>query len=706
MANKITALDIGGGVPVPFDRKESRTLSALLQFGLGNAVWTPRDYWRLTEQSYQRNVDVFACISLIAGTAKQIPWMVTTGPEGAAVPESHPLLRLLRNPNERDSESSFKEAAIAYLLLSGNSYIERNGGTETTPPVFLYAHRPDLLRVIKGSIRNMVGGYEYKNGAAPIRFQEWEMLHLRLFNPLDDWYGMSPLESLAYTIDCANEAKALYKKLLQRGFPPGAVSVKGDQWTDEQLRDFKRGVQRSLAASEVLVFGDAEWQEMGFKPIDAALFEGRRFDKRDIAAAFRVPPEMIGDTEHKNYANAREARRGLYTEATIPALTHLRDGLNSWLSPLYNNAYIDFDRDAIDALQEDREVAAKRVSVLWTTSLITRNEGRAELGYDAVPDDEDGYYSEIVKATGSNLIDSQGPSDDSGPVDRTPGAVAGTTRLQLVSADNTTRSRDELGEIKAFNLLSEEQKANHAKALEAQRELWYSRITGNAEDRFSAEANEVLRAFRDKDEKAALRAVTKQEAAWLKFYESTYQSVAEDFGRRVLQSIKSVGYEHECKFELDIFSAVLREWLLSEGAKRVVGILDTTKAQIGSELAAGVSAGESTFQLARRLQAMYADFGNVRAERIARTEVITASAIGSQTAARSTHLPLEKEWLSTPDNRVRHDHDVANGQTRKLDEPYSIGGYPMMHPGDSSMGAPVSEIVLCRCAESYRVSRG
>lgn len=703
MANKITALDIGGGVPVPFERKESRTLSALLQFGLGNAVWTPRDYGRLTEQSYQRNVDVFACVSLIAGTAKQIPWMVTTGPGGAAVPESHPLLRLLRNPNERDSESSFKEAAIAYLLISGNSYIERNGGTETTPPAFLYAHRPDLIRVIKGSIRNMVGGYEYKNGAAPILFQEWEMLHLRLFHPLDEWYGLSPLEALIYTIDCANESKALYKKLLQRGFPPGAVSVKGDQWTDEQLRDFKRGVQRSLANSEVLVFGDAEWQEMGFKPVDAALFEGRRFDKRDIAAAFRVPPEMIGDTEHKNYSNAREARRGLYTEATIPALTHLRDGLNGWLSPLYGNAYIDFDKDSIDALQEDREVAAKRVSVLWTTSLITRNEGRAELGYDAVPDAEDGYYADLVKAklTAPTQSTVQPAIEDPAAAD-TPNAQ----RLRLVSARDTTRSLGDVGEIKAFNLLSEEQKANHAKALEAQRELWYSRITGNAEDRFSTEANEVLRAFRDKDEKAALRAVTKQETAWLKFYESTYQSVAEDFGRRVLQSIKSVGYEHECKFELDIFSIVLREWLLSEGAKRVVGILDTTKAQIGSELAAGVSAGESTFQLARRLQAMYADFSNVRAERIARTEVLSASNLGSQTAARSTNLPLEKEWIATFDNRVRHDHATANGQRKKITEPYSVGGYPMMYPGDSSMGAPGEQVVQCRCSESYQISRG
>lgn len=698
MADKIITLDLGRGAPLPFERKESRTLPALLQYGLGQAVWTERDYERLTRNSYQRNVDVFACVSLIAGTAKQIPWMVTNGRDGAALPESHPLVRLLQKPNERDNESSFKEAAIAYLLLSGNSYIERNGGTEKTPPAFLYNHRPDRMQVVKGSIRvGMVGGYEYKNGAAPVRFDPWEMLHLRLFNPLDDWYGMTPLEALLYSIDCSNEGKALYKKLLQRGFPPGAVSVKGDQWTDEQIRDFKRGVQRATAANEVLVFGDAEWQEMGFAPVDAALFEGWQLNKRDIAAAFRVPPEMIGDTEHKNYSNAREARRGLYTEATIPMLTHLTDGLNTWLAPLYGNAYIDFDRDAIDALQEDREVAAKRVTVLWTSSLITRNEGRAELGYDAVENALDGYYSEIVKSSDSAIK----PDDSTAAVDKIPAAVPGTTRLQLVG-----RSAETGFSFKSFNLISEEQKLNHWTALEAQRELWYWKIADLAASQFNVESHDVLKAFRDDGEKAALNAVEKQEPYWAKLYHTTYFSVADEFGRNVIQSIKSTSFEHECKFEVDLFTRVLLEWLATEGAKRVTGIIETTREAIRTELKAGAEEHESIFQLSKRLQAMYGEFSNVRAERIARTEVISASNLGSQTAARSTNLPLEKEWIRTYDTRVRDTHAAAGGQRRKITEPYRVGGYPLMYPGDSSMGAPGEELIQCRCTESYSVSRG
>src|SRR5207237_10572330 len=117
-ADKLTSPDIGSRLPIPFERKESRTLHALLQYGLGQAIWTPRDYERLTKASYQTNVDVFACVSLVASTAKTIPWMVTAGPEGAALPESHPLVGLLHTPHERDDESSFKEAAIASWLLT------------------------------------------------------------------------------------------------------------------------------------------------------------------------------------------------------------------------------------------------------------------------------------------------------------------------------------------------------------------------------------------------------------------------------------------------------------------------------------------------------------------------------------------------------------------------------------------------------------
>jgi HK97 family phage portal protein len=680
-------------------RKESRTWGATIQLGLDQPVWTPRDYENLTKAGYQLNADVYSCVSLIAGAASQIPWIVYESEGATEASPGHPLARLLRKPNERDTGSEFTEAAIAYLLLSGNAYVERSGGTESTAPAFLYTVRPDRMRVIKGNRRQLVSGYTFANGAIPVKFDDWEIMHLRLFNPLDDYYGMSPMEAAVYTVDNANEAGRLYKKLLQRGYPPGAVSVEGDDWTDEQIKQFKSGLQRATESNQVLYLGNAKWQEMGFKPVDASLFESRRFNKRDIAAVFKVPSEMIGDTESKTYANYQQANKSFYTEAVVPNLKRLRDGLNNFLGPVFGNAYIDIDLDRVEALAEDREVTAKRVVALFEKGLIKRNEGRAELNFDAVPEDEDGYYPELVKVP--QTVDSTGEGFP-GPAISDNGSESDSVGLSGVGPDGKGRQNS----IKAFNLVSEEEKDNHWKAFEAQRERWYERIAAEVGERFDQERNAVLKAFRDGQEAGAIRAVTKQEDAWLKFYRATYFAVAEEFGRRVLNSLKSDGYEHEVKFEQDIFTRTVTEWLATEGAKRVVGVLDTTKDKIRRELLAGQAAGESIFQLSKRLQAMYGEFSNIRAERIARTEVISAASLGSQTAARATNLPLLKEWISTRDSRVRDSHGNANGQVVKIDEPYIIGGYKMMHPGDSSMGAPGDEIIQCRCSESYKVSRG
>lgn len=56
-----------------------------------------------------------------------------------------------------------------------------------------------------------------------------------------------------------------------------------------------------------------------------------------------------------------------------------------------------------------------------------------------------------------------------------------------------------------------------------------------------------------------------------------------------------------------------------------------------------------------------------------------------------------KFWKSERDSRVRQTHRAADGQVRRLEEPFIVGGYRMMFPQDASLGAPAKEIVHCRC---------
>lgn len=60
----------------------------------------------------------------------------------------------------------------------------------------------------------------------------------------------------------------------------------------------------------------------------------------------------------------------------------------------------------------------------------------------------------------------------------------------------------------------------------------------------------------------------------------------------------------------------------------------------------------------------------------------------------------EKVWQSQGDSRVRtgtFDHLEADGQRRKLSELYEVSGESLMHPGDTSHGASLGNVIGCRC---------
>ena len=66
---------------------------------------------------------------------------------------------------------------------------------------------------------------------------------------------------------------------------------------------------------------------------------------------------------------------------------------------------------------------------------------------------------------------------------------------------------------------------------------------------------------------------------------------------------------------------------------------------------------------------------------------------------------VKRIWDSSGDSRVRPDHRIMDGKTVEgMDTPYTLpGGARMLYPGDTSLGAPASQTVACRCYEALEV---
>ena len=99
-----------------------------------------------------------------------------------------------------------------------------------------------------------------------------------------------------------------------------------------------------------------------------------------------------------------------------------------------------------------------------------------------------------------------------------------------------------------------------------------------------------------------------------------------------------------------------------------------------------------------------------RADTIARTETHTALNMGrfekiiqTAEAAGLTANDIVATWRASQDGRTRDTHGRLRGQSVRLGQAFSSGGYRMRYPGDRSLGAPASEIVNCRCVLTFKM---
>ena len=213
----------------------------------------------------------------------------------------------MRQFNPRQDCASLLEAIASHLLLAGNAYIEAVGlGEESQMRVHeLYALRPDRIRLLPGP-DGWPQAYEYSAAGSTVRFDQNAtlppILHLTLFNPLDDHYGQSPLEAAAITIDTHNAAACWNKALLDNAArPSGALVYAGAECCrlqqyerlKKEFADFSGGKN---PGRPLVLEGGLDWRPVSLSPRDMDFLEAKHAAAREIALAFGVPPMLFGDS--------------------------------------------------------------------------------------------------------------------------------------------------------------------------------------------------------------------------------------------------------------------------------------------------------------------------------------------------------------------------------------------------------------------------
>ena len=365
----------------------------------------PRQYHHFAEEGYKQNVIVHRCISEIARTIAMVPLYVKDKISKHKLP-THPLSILLNQPHPLEGQTIFIEHLISDWMISGNAYIQISYDAHNKP-CELFCLRPDRVKIIPGHF-NAPLEYHYVTAKKTRSFKVdafsglSDIIHLKNYHPLDDWYGLSSIEAAAFSIDQHNAAGAHNQSLLQNGARPlGALIYKspsGHALSQSQRENLKEQLKSHYSgahnAGKMLVLeGDFEWQEMGLRPRDMDFIAAKNTAARDIAQAFGVPAVLIGIPGDATYSNLSEARMALWEQTIIPLLDQMVNVLNTGLVPKFKETIkIGYDLDHIPALSKRRQEMWDKIK---NTDFLTVNEKREILGFAPLNEDQFNHIKEV-----------------------------------------------------------------------------------------------------------------------------------------------------------------------------------------------------------------------------------------------------------------------------------------------------------------------
>ena len=356
----------------------------------GQAQWTARDPQLYARDGYQRNPIVYRAVRMVAASAASLPIMAM---RGKAEVVNHPALAVLAKPNPFTTGRAMLEGAYAFRLISGNCFLEAvKVGSSISE---MHVHRTERVKVIPGG-DGYPAFYEFQVSGQTMRFPidpatgVSNILHLKDFHPLDDFYGMSPLDPAAWAVDAHSYgSQEVTTSLSKGGVPVGGFKFAGnDSLTDAQMRQAREMFIERLTESKrdrmpAVLNNVWDWLKFGATPKEQGLTELKADAAREICFALGVPPMLLGIPGDNTYANYAEANRAFWRETVIPFAEKNLAEIGDWIGNLTGER--DFklmpNTDGLPALASER---AEMWSMLNQAEFITVNEKREAAGYSKV----------------------------------------------------------------------------------------------------------------------------------------------------------------------------------------------------------------------------------------------------------------------------------------------------------------------------------
>lgn len=587
---------------------------------------------------YEQSLYLNSSISKRAEKVGQIQF-VLKNKAGDIVEDKDGWLKLLDKPNAYQSGDQFWGIVQKYFDLYGFAIIVPDTDTaifKKKVSSLKVLNSKDVSIILNGS-QDEITKFTYKGKDYALN----EVIYF--YNPSveNPILPESLVQSAYNSINTEIQISQYQMKVIENGGKietifkiKDAINKEQVQALKEQYRDNYAGA--TMAGEPLFLGGDMDIVQTGLSPKELDFMDTKGLTLDDISVATKVPKAILGLTGGETYANADASIRIFLRETIKPLLEKLTDVLDWRLIP--EEYWLDF----IDPTPGDMEDKRANLQTASNVFALTTNEKREMIGLDRIK----GGDEILIPFSLTEL-----------------GAKPEVTNTEL------------------------KKKFIHPLTNKAFRDSYRLKVDKTMTQYEKRVQKEVKKVFNDQKERL-LKNIGVTKGLFDEVFNPSLEISLVKAG--LLPIIRDIfmeqGQETMDTFELGKFNftSAMETSLQKRADMFSESIINTQAERLQKEFSDSIENQENRERLVERIENLYSDVTQAKAEMIARTEVHSAMQDSNFEAYKQGGVNI-KIWVSVGDERTREEHLALDGEERPINMPFSNG---LMYPNEPN----------CRCS--------
>lgn len=359
------------------------------------------------EKDAMKEATYYTCLKVLREAIGRMPLIVTKTTERGGVEEAidHPWYdTLTTRPNRYMSSTLFWASMEQARQHFGNAYALKTGTGSAKDPYELWFMPPNEVTVWWDAtipVDQMPDVYYIWTSGGQMRiFKSEEVLHLRSSDTVDGILGIPLIDRLDGLVYGTMRSQKFQNDLVASGMTGKAVLQYAGEVNGKSEQIFKKHIEAYISgefaedgqANVIPIPVGASLTPLNVKLTDAQFEQLKKYSCIQIAAAFGIKPQQIGDMTKTSYASSQAQNEAFYTDTLLFISKSYEEEIAfKCLTQQDRAAGYAAEFDTSTTLKASFETEVKTVAEGINKFVFTPNEGRARLKLPAV-DGGDSLY--------------------------------------------------------------------------------------------------------------------------------------------------------------------------------------------------------------------------------------------------------------------------------------------------------------------------